>query len=958
VVVAPLAALALWGGSYMLDCFHVLEAPGVPIQFSFRTHAGELTVFADSYSIAAGMGSVHIWKPRVVDKSGKILAQLDSLEATGLSFLRGSDQIIRVRGRNLTGTLTRLKNGRFDLQDFLPQTTSSSSSFPYNVEIDRSRVDVIDLNGSKPWTRTVSAGQIKVVGLGQDWVASGTASVPDVGSIETRIQSVKDEGLLISGSTQSLELASVFSHIKETPDAERIRQLSQATCSSVVVRGPFRIFVPKGMDPNIETSVDATAKDLHFEKFAANRASFVGIVNTHGMTGSAEVTDGESLASFNGSVVWNGPVQAAGDVTASAPDSQSVPKWASTFLPKGSSFRNGAFHGWFSTKLPGQFHVSGDVEALSATTSNQRFDDLKVGIDVENDHVVLQVKRAMCANGPISGILTIDGKQKTIQGYATGQNLDLQDIGAQFGYRQVNGKASVAALFGGNLSHPDIQFETHGQGVATPIKDHTFSLGDFEAVGSYAHGALNLNQAYFNTAYGLIVAQGSFGNSGSLGLDVTGRGIRIAEYDPRLSGAANLRAKVTGSFKNPIAAGRIEASDLAYQSNSIQAAVANFKVDRKHAEITGLEAVRGTASVSGQGRVEFSSGRLSGTLAASDIQIADWFGDDFVGAVDLPNIVLSGKISNPIAIGRLQGTSLVTKSVKLDNLGANVRLDGDQIAILDMQVVGAGGALSGTGNYNFSRRDGEVSLIATNLDIDRLSLDRFLPRSNQPAVIGGKVSSQAHFSIVAGNLIDVTASGGLTGLAVNKTTFGNGTWQAAWTNHVLTGNMEVGETNKSFRLTDVLYSPDTEALSGALSVTNFEIGDIVDKALPYFPDISFDVRDSLSALHGQFNLACKFDGLASDPMVNVPDLRISGLRYHQEPVGDLVAKLELKDRKWTIDNVSVSNGPALIALKGTIDERGDMHIDASSDNRFDLSKLLKFFNCGPLLKVDRYQVGI
>ncbi len=205
MVTAPFAIVAFWGFTYLRDCVHALEAPGVPVQFVYQAPTGNLTLSAESYAIDVRHGAIFITAPRLKDSKGTVIAQLDTLRATGLSLWNGYDQIIRIRARNLKGRIVRLKNGRLDFEDYLPERKASGSVVPFDVEVDRCEVKVVDLVGGTPWTGTLKTPQIKVVGIGQDWVATTKAEISNAGLIETRIQNIQsDGGLQISGSSPSL----------------------------------------------------------------------------------------------------------------------------------------------------------------------------------------------------------------------------------------------------------------------------------------------------------------------------------------------------------------------------------------------------------------------------------------------------------------------------------------------------------------------------------------------------------------------------------------------------------------------------------------------------------------------------------------------------------------------------------------------------------------------------------
>ena len=939
VTFAPLALVAVWGGTYLLDCVRTLESPGIPFEVDFQSQSGNLKVIAQSYSLAPFRGTLIITKPKVIDQSGNVIAQMDSVEATGFSLSRKSEGVLHIKGRNLKGRLTRLKDGSFDLQKFLPQQTSGGNAVPYDVEINRGTIQFTDLDGNSPWTRTVNLAKVFVSGVGQDWLATANAEIVGSGGVQLKLQNLQNEGLRISGATQSLELASVLTHLYQTPLGRGFRLPATPSLKSLVVRGPFSIFVPRGKQAIIEAHVTAAATDLRYQGYAAAEASFDGVVRTDGAYGSVEVHEGESVVKFRGSSTWTHGPNINGQVSLSVPSSVSLPSWVKTALPAGTSFMSGEFQGWVSASSLQSYHISGEATALTASAAGHTLQDIGVGLDLTKDQQVAQVKRAKCASGPLTGLVSIDTHLKTIKGILSLTNADLEDLGGQFGYKQVSGTVSGSVLLEGDLAKPSVKFEAHGQGVANIVKDHTVSLGNFEAAGSYSNGEVRLDQAYINTAYGLLVAKGALGASGSLGIDVTGRGLRPVEYDQNLGGAANLRARVTGTLKAPVATGRIEGSDLAYKSNTIEALVANFKVDKRHLEVSGLEAARGTASASGFAQLEFRSGRLSGAISATDIQVAEWLGVDFVGAVDAPSMVVSGTLTHPVVSGPIQADSLIAKGLKLNGLAATLDLDGTRLLANHVHMAAAGGSVTGAVDYDLAKRTGQVTVEAADLDLKQMYLERFLPKTDASLAINGKVSGKAKALLDNGNLLDVTADGSLTGLSINQTLVGGGSWQAGWINRVFTGNLEVGALDRFVELNNVVFDPDAKRLKGDLSVLHFQVEDIIDKALPYFPDLSYQASDSLTAIHGLVNLGCTFEGTLADPNVSVSSLQVSDISYRGHPLGVLDTAFELKSHRWDISSFTLDKGPAKFSMKGTIDERGETHLDATSDNRFDLSAL-------------------
>jgi hypothetical protein len=921
----------------MLDCIRTLEAPGVPIEFSFQTNAGNLTLSAEAYSLSPQLGALHVIRPQLKDQNGRLIAKLDSLEATNLRWLGGADQIIKIHGSGLEGQLVRMKDGRFDFQSFFTSGKSGKASVPFDVSVDRATVQFTDQTGKHPWSSTISAPHIVVAGLGQDWIASTTMRVSEVGEVSTKIQSVAGEGLKISGVTPSVQLATVAKHFAEGLRLAKFDSLDSASCGSLLAKGPFQVFVPIGKPARFVASVEAQSTNVAYKGFTAKSAIFSGRIATDGIAGVVNLLEGNTTAAFQGTAHWSEKGKAVGALTVNAPNVQSLPTWAKSFIPKRSNFENGAFRGWLTIQSATQYHLSGDVEAQSATYEGQRIDRPRIGLEVQPDRVVLDVRNALLSNQPVNGIVTVDPKTKAIVGSASAKSIDLAGAGALLGVNEVAGQASVSVLIDGTLTNPGVQFVTHGQGIATVLKNHTFSLGQFEVAGRYDRGSLSLSRGVFNTPEGLVVARGSLGAAGNLGVQLTGRGVLVAAYDPRLSGEANLSAKVTGTIKNPEVNGRVEGYDLTYKTRTVPAVVADFRVDRQGAEITNVQAARGTATLGGSARVQFRSGTLDGHLALRDVQLADWLSDEFVGAVDLPNATISGTLSHPLISGDVNGTSLVVRGVKVDKLAGSVKTDGNTVSVSDLKISGADGTLSGSGSYAIDQKVGSVSASAYGLTLDKLGSVIGIP-----ITIHGTISGTANINVRGSDFIAGKVSGRLDGATVNGSKIGNGTWTVQSDGNLITGDLSIGDSDRYIKLNHLTYDPDHRKATGELQVQHLPAEEVISTALEYMPDLSLDSKESLQDLTGSMSLDCTFEGTPEDPALQLRKFEVANVEFRKQTVGDLSANVSLVAHKWTIQTLTLGKGPAEISLSGTVEEHGETHIDATTTNRFDLAKLSLF----------------
>ena len=909
----------------------------MPFEFSFQTNAGDLTLSAASYSISPQRGAVHIFRPELKDSFGRVVATLDSLEATNLDLFRGTNQIIKLHAIGFTGQLVRLKNGRFDFQAFLPQRKSGKATIPFDITIDRSSVQFTDETGLSPWTCTINAPRIKVTGLGQDWIADTTAQISQVGEITTRIQNVSNEGISITGSTKSAELASVAKHFAASVKGPQLQSLRMANFKSLIAKGPFQVFVPLLKPAQFAASIEARSTQMTYQGFSADAASFTGQITNEGIGGVLKLTENGASAIFQGSAAWSGTVRADGQLDVAAPSESGLPTWAQTFIPKKTVFDHGTFHGWLTVRSSSDYHLSGNVEANSVGYNGQHIERARLGLEVQPNKFVLDVRNALYGNQPLNGIITIDPKSKSILGSASASAVDLARAGTLLGVNEVAGQASLSVLIDGTLSEPGLDFVTHGQGIATVLKKHTFSLGQFEVAGRYDRGSLTLSRGVFNTPEGLVVARGALGTGGNLGLQLTGRGVLVAAYDPRLGGEANLSARVTGTVRQPVVTGRIEGYDITYKAKAIPAIVADFRADHQSADITNLQAARGTASLGGFGHVQFRGGAITGELSIRDIQLADWLDDEFVGAVDIPHATIGGTLSKPTLVSDVEGTSLVVRGIKVDKLSGTVLANSSAIAIHNLKLTSADGSITGEGSYDIERKLGTVSAAANGLNLDKL-----MPVLGTPMTVHGNVSAKADVKIKDAHFVSGQITGRLNAISINGSKIGNGTWNVHSDGSQLLGDLDIEDTNRYVRLTHVSYDPDRKKASGDLSVLHVPAEQVIASAIEYFPNLSVGAKESLQDLAGSMSLNCKFSGTSDEPSLNLQQFELLGITFRKQPVGDLHATLSLDDHKWNIQSFLLGNGPATLSMTGLIDERGDTHIDATQPNRFDLDKLSLF----------------
>ena len=934
---APFATLAFWGASYALDCIRTLEAPGVPIEMSIVTKAGDLTFRVRSYSLHPQRGDFYLSQPQFFDAKGNLIAELDSLNATGLKWSWGAQQILKVHAVNLRGTLIRLENGQFDFQSFLPEHQGVNSPLPFDIDVNGVNLHLVDLGGRSPWTSSVTAQRVKVAGVGQDWLASTTAHLSGVGTVVARIQNSTTDGLQIQGKTISLKMDGLLKHLIQTRQFKNLVPRDPVSFDSFAVQGPFQVFVPKDKPLHLEANLEAHLTRLKYQNFTAESVSYLGKLTSQGASGSVQIIEGPSTATFRGTAKWGNQFEAGGELEATVPSVLELPNWARSLAPNSTGLTNGSFHGWLGIKKGGAYHVSGELLSDSIRYANQQIDDVRIGVDAEPKHIVLDVRRAKLAKDSFTGILNLNPENHSISGSFLGEKINLASAANVFGYHQVSGTGYGSILVGGTIQKPNIDFVARGQGLISPIPDHTFSLGQFDVAGRYAAGTIQINRAVFNAPEGLIEAHGSLGAKGVIGLNLVGRGILLGAYDSKIGGTANFTATVKGSLKNPTATGRMEGYDLSLKGKSLPAIVTNFSVNSRHAVLQNLEAASGTSALTGSSEFLFRTKAITGDFTISDVQLADWLGEDWVGAIDIPNLRLSGTIGRPIAHGNLVGSSVVGRGTKIDKLAANFDIDGDDLFLVGGQLKLANGSLEASGHYNLSSQLGTVSANASSLAMNQLS-----PELINSGDSNASISGKADLTFRSTQITNAEASGRLDTVKLSGSLFGGGTWKARLNSGLLEATLNINGDNRSIRLGDCSYDIDSKKIAGSLKISNLPIADVTQTALPFLSTITSNQKDALTSLTGNISGTCAFNGVLEEPNVKVDQLRLSDLSFRKQSIGNVNSQFQLSNHIWNIQNFSLQDGPASLSLSGTIDQHGDMHLDATNDNKLDLDQIAKF----------------
>ncbi|AIE85174.1 translocation/assembly module TamB domain-containing protein [Fimbriimonas ginsengisoli] len=921
VLVVPFAIIAYWGYVYVLSALHLLTAPGVPVTLTYKAKGGTVRVFAQSYVIDFDRGNVFIRGITLSDPQGGVLARLRNLEASNLKPFQLADQVVHVRARGLAARLTRLKNGGFDFEQVLPERKGPPTKIPFSVALDDARVEFVDLMGLRTWRQKVSAAQVKVTGLGDDWLATTTVHAPGIGDFPTRLQNIPNFGLQIATRTKQAEVAPLVAHFLETPPLRR-PELQGLTVRSVRVYGPVRIFLPQSRTPRVETRLVAHASGVRYREYAVDEAVYTGLVSLEGATGVLQANSGPNRVRFDGSTVWTKGLCAGGRVNAYTPGLESLPAWLRKQIPKDTSFHGARFDGWVAYDSGTSYRLSGDAKASDARYGGEVAYGLDARVQVRPKSLVAQVRNVSYGGETASGAFALDLRTRVLSGTVAAGSVNLAGVAKRFGLKGLEGQGSVLASIGGTVAHPAVDVDVAGQ-ARYAANGHALG-GRFDLSARYGGDNLELRRALLSGDFGLIFASGSIGRQGSLGIQLVGRGLDPRAIDPAFSGSANMVARVGGTAKNPLATGYIEAYDFSTHNYLVPVIATDFSVDRKHVALTGMRATRGTAEISGQGSLRFADRAIASRLKVRGLQIADLLGEEFAGSLDLPEATIGGSLTKPTVDAAVVGRNMVARGLKVDAVSAHVTSDGRVARVENATAQVAGGTVKGSARYNIERKQGTADLTAT-----ALALQTIVPKLSTAVSVDGNAGGVLHASFGSGGFTSLVASGKIQDVALNETKIGDGLWNVSFDGKLYKGYVGVGSPEGYVELNDLIFNPATSEASGQALMNNAKLSDLVAITSRYFPDLSYDVIDALRATSGTVNVAAMFSGTQKSPTLNVQTLEASNLRYRDVPLGTLTSSFGLSNDKWDVRKFALAGGAIAANASGTVDQRGD--VDLSGD---------------------------
>jgi hypothetical protein len=921
--------LAVWACGYLLDCVKTVAAPGRPLDVVLPTGQGAVRVTARDWSLDWRRRVITADAPALYSAAGDRIAAAERVVAAAPRGGLGA-YVVRITG--LSAGLERLRDGSWRHSDLLPRPTGESNKTPYVVEVDYGSVTVRDDSGSRPWTGKVNLAGAKLSGVGDRWLASGTAELADLGSIEATLRRRANEGIDFDLAGKGLRASSMLAHLSDALEGREFPALKRFRAASLTLGGKAAGTFSAGRI-RFEAQVEAGGAGLAFASDArAASAQFAGTITESGAVGRLSLRGAPGQGSASGSVSWRRGVEVLADVDYSLSDTAQAPSFLRRILPGDLKIVDGRFSGRVSYGGGGAFQVDGDVTGSRGGWAKQSFVRPSVRILATRSRFSLEGTAAQWLGGRSTARIDVELATGKLNGAISTRGTSLAELARSAGSDRVSGRANVQAILGGTITAPEAV--VRASATARPVLHGRppIPLGGVDFSGRYTQGRFTIERLAAAGPAGVFTASGVWNiKARSLDLDVFGNGVLLSAFQPDAAGTAIVNAHVVGPASSPRTSGRVEAFGIKLGDTTIPFVGAAFDWNGRRLQATELTASKGPTTATGQVSWNQRDGSLSGVFTAKGIELQDWLKDDLRGSVSVTAGRIYGTADRPKADMSLEGGALVADGLLIDTLKSRLALAGKRVTIGDLELKAGSGTLAAHGYYDGGSQRGEVGGSMKDVPIDKLFsafvLKRGLTASASQTSVAGSWSGDFDAKIDSSGLAELGARGNLRAVAVNGAKMGDGDWQVGFAGAKWSGSLALGDSSRYLRVPSVEYDTTSRTVSGEVAAHDIGIHSVLASVARMWLDTTSDVQDRLESLDGSLDFAAKVAGTVEDPKVDVAELKGTGLAVGQAQAGALELKATRANHVWKVANLAWTASDGNLVAHGKVDERGDVDLD-------------------------------
>lgn len=903
----------------------VLAGPMGPLDMEFQTAGGPLRVRADQYVWDVPGDQLVVRGLVVTDPLGLRVVSADRLVVQRVRALAGDGRAAVVTGQGVHARIELGSSGRPKFLDLLPETDDEPSDFPFSVDLKDVEIEFVGSGTRTGWHAVAILPKLRADGVGDRWLATTSLEFGSLGDLAVSMRSDPKSGLIIDGTARSLEVAPFLAYYRDTDDGRALEGLSEVRAQSMRLDGTAHAELPAEGPFRFAGRLVANGQSVGYGDAFLTRMKFDGDLTHLGAVGHVEAQDVGVSATFDGSAQWEEAFTAAGKMTASSPSSKALPKWIRAWLPEEARFERGAFDGWVSLGPDGP-RATGLASATIAQWEGETLEGLSAELDATEKRVSARVRTARYMGSNLSGGIDADLVSRTLRGGGRLDRVSVERFATRFGASGWAGQMSAEAVLSGTLDNPVADLRVRGS-LRRPEGNRTLDLGSLVASARFEDQALTVRRASLSGPAGSITADGEWSlRDDRLRFEVFAGGMALEAFLPELRGTGAVSATVAGSSQSLRASGRAELYGASFGGQMIPLITGDFTADRDSVLVSKFDAAKGAALAHGSLGYRFGDQGVFGQLTATRLPIAEWFGEEVTGLVDVERATLRGTLSNPKVEATLAVRDLLVYGVRAESGTVQATADAESADFTASLQAGTGKVhASGT----FDVASSEVAFLGSfsNVGLPSLLATHFNALDTDGVVDG---AFEGHAG--PGGLADFEMSGTLQDVAVNDVPFGSGSWAVRAEEGVWSGNAMVGSLERFFEIPSFVLSQPDRALNMELVAYQLQIENLVDVVARYVPGLDPQLRERLETVRGQLDAYVVGHGRLDDPTIDVQGLQATSLELGGTPMGRLDIAARRAEGVWNVDALDWTEGPGRFTMKGSYIEGGDVSVDGELSN--------------------------
>lgn len=665
------------------------------------------------------------------------------------------------------------------------------------------------------------------------------------------------------------------------------------------------------------------------------QAEFTGFVTEVGLAGKVNLARAGSRATAAGRLAWGKGLLACADSQGSLDSIGDLARLAGV---KNIDARGVKYDGLL-TVAGGRFQAGGTLQAASARANSEHISGAVASFSFDSKlGSAVQVHRLKYQGGDVKGRLVVSPKGGQLQGGFELATSQASSIANRFLPKSARyaGPLKATAIVEGDLKHLTAQFQGSAAG-SLALPDHkAVALDDLFARGSLGKdGVARFDRVAAKSGGSTLLAYGDLNlPKGRLDVNLDARGVEIQRYWPEASGTGSVAGRLHGEPRGPEFEGAAEAYDATFEGTSTTFVRADVRANPETVRAENLQTLVGSGLLEGQIALQLSDQSLSGTLASSNLQLADIAGAGNDGAVSFKTESIGGTLAHPQATARALVSGALVQNLPINFAHLFVQLNDAKLNISNSWMNLLGGAVLVTGQYDLSKGSGEFQINGHDLELDQassLATDPDAPRF--AGFLKGDAELKIDGSNVSGSLLATAAN-----CSVNQQSLGLGTFslnaRSEFPKHsaveispedqgapyekspslldrlVLTGSAQFADQTHFVAIENGSFQAETNSVSADILAKNGSAQELMRGLLPELNDLPPSAKARLYSLDGSITAAAHLGGTLDHPQVTVETANLDQTSLNGVALGNVSASGNWSLDGWKVAKATYANAGA------------------------------------------------